>query len=411
LGTVQKFDVPLAEATTSSLEALKAYSLGEKAFNERETSAAIPFYRRAIELDPNFALAYSELGALYTDLLVEPALGAENSQKAYELRDRVSESEKFNITSTYYYAVKGDLEKSEQTFKSWAEAYPRNPTPHALLGFLAGIQGRYDEEVTEELEAIRISPENATTYTNLMEGYIPLNRLDEAKRVYRQSLDRKLEGQYTHYDRYTIAFLEGDQEEMKRQVDAVNGKAGVEDVLLSSESDTEAYHGRLTSARSLSFRAQQSALHADEKEVAALDQLSSALYEAEFGNGDRARKETQAALAVSSSRDLQILAALTLPSAGDLARAKSLADDLQKHHPQNTMLNHYWLPVVRAYSEIRSGRAAQAVKLLEDAAPYDLAFPQPQFSEGGLLYPPYARGQAYLALRQGREAAAVPIRR
>jgi serine/threonine protein kinase/Flp pilus assembly protein TadD len=406
LSTVQKFDVPLPEATTSSLEALKAYSLGQKAFNEREPSAAIPFYRRALQLDPNFALAYSALGGLYTDLLVEPGLGAENIKKAYELRDRVSESERFSISAGYYGIVTGEIEKSEQTLRSWAQAYPRNPQPHVILGYATGSQGKYDDEVKEELEAIRLSPDSATAYTNLMEGYIPLNRLDEAKRVYLQSLDRKLEGQYTHYDRYTVAFLEDDQEEMKRQVDAVNGKAGVEDVLLSAESDTEVYHGRLTSARSLSFRAQQSALHADEKEVAALDQLSSALYEAEFGNSDRARRETQAALAVSSNRDLQILAALTLASAGDLARAKSIADDLQKHHPQNTMLSHYWLPVVRAYTEIRGGHAAQAVKLLEDAAPYDFAFPQPQFSEGGLLYPPYARGQAYLALHQGKEAAA-----
>ncbi len=406
LSTVQKFDAPLAEATTSSLEALKAFSLGEKAFLEREPSAAIPSYRRAIELDPNFALAYSQLGGLYTDLLLEPGLGAENIQKAYAMRDRVSESERFGITAGYYEVVTGELEKSEQTLRSWAQAYPRNPQPHVLLGYVSESQGRYEEQVNEELEAIRLSPDVATAYTNLMEGYIYLNRLDEAKRMYRQALDRNLEGQYTHYDRYAVAFLEGDKEEMKRQAGAVTGKSGVEDILLAAESDTEAYYGRLASARALSLQAQQTALRAGEKETAALHQLVHALYEAEFGNIEPARQQVKAALAISFNRDLRTLAALTLASASDLARAKSFADDLQKQFPLNTMLNHYWVPVVRSYLEFHAGHAAQALKFLEDAAPYDLAFPQPIFSEGALLYPAYARGQAYLALHQGKEAAA-----
>jgi eukaryotic-like serine/threonine-protein kinase len=239
-----------------------------------------------------------------------------------------------------------------------------------------------------------------------MEGYIPLNRLDEAKKVYQQALDRKLEGQYTHYDRYTVAFLEGDKDEMKRQVDAVLGKSGVEDILLGAASDTEAFYGRLANARTFSLQAQQSALRAGEKETAALHQSSVALYDAEFGNSEQARQDVKASLAIASNRDVQILAAVTLACTGDLARAKSTADELQKRSPLNTMLNRYWLPVVRAYSEIRSGRPAQAIKILEDATPYDLAFPQPLFSEGGLLYPPYVRGQAYLALHEGKEAAA-----
>jgi tRNA A-37 threonylcarbamoyl transferase component Bud32 len=239
-----------------------------------------------------------------------------------------------------------------------------------------------------------------------MEAYTALNRLDEAKQVYRQALDRKLEGQFLHDDRYAIAFLEGDTEEMKRQVSAVAGKSGVEDLLLSSESDTEAFYGRLANARVLSNQAAQSALRAEEKEVASLWRLSSAFQEAEFGNFVKARQEVNDGLAIASTRDPQTLAALTLACTGALGRARALSDELQKQFPMNRLLNHYWLPVVRAYIELRAGRPAQALKLLETAAPYDLAFPQLQFSEGGLLYPVYVRGQAYRALRQGAEAAA-----
>jgi eukaryotic-like serine/threonine-protein kinase len=406
LSMIQRFDAPLAEATTTSLEALKAYSLGLKAFDQDDSAVAIPYFRRAVELDPNFALAYSSLGTLYTANLAEPGLAAENIRKAYELRDRVSESEKFNITAAYYGLVTGELEKTLQTLKSWAQAYPRNPLPHLQLGFHYGYQGRYEDEVREELEVIRLAPNQTSGFTNLMDGYTALDRLDEAKAAYRQAVDRHLQGQFLHDDMYMIAFLEGNTEEMKRQVDVVTGKPGIEDRLLSTESETEAFHGRLEKARAFSRQAVQSALRADLKETAALWQLDSALREAEFGNTERARQQVKAGLAIASTRDVQTLAALTLACTGDLARARILSDELQRQNPVNTMLNHYWLPVVRAYLEIRGGRPAQALKFLEDAAPYDLAFPQPQFSEGGLLYPAYVRGQAYLALHQGEKAVA-----
>jgi serine/threonine protein kinase/tetratricopeptide (TPR) repeat protein len=406
LATVQKLDVPLAEATTSSLEALRAYSLGEAAMRQKGPVAAIPFYRRAIELDPSFARAYSSLGGLYTAELLESGLGAENIRKAYELRDRVTDSERFQITASYYGLVTGEMEKSEQINKSWAQAYPRNYWPHVNLGYQYGYQGKYQEEVEEQLEAIRLSPDSAVAHTNLMEGYIALNRLDEAKAAYRQALDRNLEGQFLYYDRYTIAFLEGDTEEMKRQADTATSKSGIADILLGAESDTEAYYGRLEKARALSHQALQSALRADNKESGALAQLRSALYEAEFGNLERARQGVKAGLGMASTRNVLTLAALTLARTGDLANARSALGELQKQFPMDTLLNYYWLPVVRAYMEIHDGHHAQALKLLEVAAPYDLGFPPPQFSEGGLLYPAYVRGQAYLALQRGNEAAA-----
>jgi tetratricopeptide (TPR) repeat protein len=405
LSTVQRFDVPLEEATTSSLEALKAYSLGMKAFDRQEWNA-IPNFRRAVDLDPKFALAHIRLGSLYASDFQEPGLAAEHIQKAYELRDRVSESERFEITASYYALVTGEMEKSIQTFQAAAQAYPRNQLPHIGIGFMSAYLGRYEDEVEEEAEAIRLSPTAGSAYANLMEGYTALNRLDEAKAVYRQALDRRLEGQFLHDDMYAIAFLEDDPDEMGRQVAAVKGKPGVEDILFSAESDTEAFHGRLQKARQLTDQAVTSAQHADEKEAAALWRLNSALREVEFGNLRRARQEVNGGLAIASTRDVQTLAAVIFACAGDQAHARSMAGALQKQFPLNTTLNHYWLPVAHAYIELRSRHPTRALTFLQEATPYDLAFPLPQYSEGGQLYPPYVRGQAYLALHHGKEAAA-----
>ena len=230
LSTVQKFDVPLSEATTSSLDALKAYSLGVNALRSQDMRVGGSYYRRAIDLDPNFALAHLSLGVMYAANLQEPGSAAEHIRKAYELQGRVSESERFDITANYYGLVTGEVEKGIQTLQSWAQAYPRNPSPHTSTGFLSAYLGRYEDEVKEEAEAIRLWPANGPAYANLMEGYIALNRLDEAKVVYRQALEGKLEGQFLHDDMYEIAFLEDNADEMSRQVAAVKGKLGVEDI-------------------------------------------------------------------------------------------------------------------------------------------------------------------------------------
>jgi DNA-binding winged helix-turn-helix (wHTH) protein/tetratricopeptide (TPR) repeat protein len=406
LATVQKFDVPLAEATTSSLEALKAYSLGLRVSQGQEARAAIPYYRRAIELDSNFAQAYVSLGTLYAALLQEPGLAAENLRKGYDLQGRVSDRERFQITANYYLFVTGELDKNVQTLKSWIQAYPRDAYPHTSLGFIEGYRGRYEEEVKEELESLRLDPNQAIAYSNLMDGYVPLGRLQDARSVGHQALDRKLEGQFVRDDLYEIAFLEDDVEEMKRQAAAVAGKAGVEDILLSAESDTAAYYGQLARARDFSTRAVKSAIQAEEKETAALWQLNAALREAEFSNAQLARRGVSAGLAIASTRDVRTLAAVTLACVGDASRARGIAEDLQRQFPLNTMLNHYWIPVIRAYVDLRSGHPTATVKFLQEVGSYDLAYPLPQFTEGGTLYPAYVRGQAYLALHEGKEAAA-----
>jgi serine/threonine protein kinase/Tfp pilus assembly protein PilF len=405
LSSIQKFDTPIIHATTPSLEALKGYSLGANTLNQKGDAEAIPFYKHAIQLDPNFALAYAGLGTAYGNL-EESGLASENYQRAYELRDRVSERERFLILSNYYSDVTGELEKSIETTQLWAQSYPRDAAPHNYLGFDYELQGLYEKAAAEQLAAIRLSPDSSNDYSNLMGNYIALARLDEAKNTYRQAIERKLDSPFLHDNMYAIAFLEGNVTEMKRQVDWAADKPGAEDILLSAQSDSEAFYGRLEKARAISERAVDSATRNGQRETAALWQMNSALREAEFGNLERARQAVKGGLALAPTRHVQTLAALTLACSGDLARSRVVTDNLQKQFSLNTQLNHYWLPVVRAYTELRGGHAAQAVKFLEETAAYDLAFPEPQFSEGGVLYPVYVRGQAYLALHQGKEAAA-----
>ena len=400
LSTVQKYDTPLEEVTTPSLEALKAYSLGQKNFiGKGDMAAAIPFYKRAIELDPNFAMAYASLGFAYSNLR-QRALASENIQKAYELRDRVSEKEKLRLSAHYYNIVTGELEKARQTYQLWAQAYPRDSAPHSNLGVNHTFSGQYEKALAETLEALRLDPDNAVFYGNLAWNYARLNRLAEAKATYQQAVARKLENPPLHASRYAVAFLESDTAEMERQVAWAAGKPGAEDLLLSQQSRTEAFSGHLGKAREFSRRAFESARRAEEKETAALLRMGAALREADFGNLNQARQETAAAVALASSRNVQILEALTLARAGDAARAQEIADELGKQFPLDTMLNGYWLPTIRAAIEINRGNSARAIEFLEAAAPYELG--------SGLyapLYPVYVRGQAHLLAHQGNESA------
>jgi serine/threonine protein kinase len=404
LSSIQKFDTPIAEATTSSLEALRAYSLGAKNLTQSSDVEAIPFYKRAIELDPNFALAYAGLGTSY-DNLEESDLARANYQKAYEMRDRVSEREKFLILSSYYSDVTGELDKSIEITQLWAQSYPRDAAPRNYLGLEYEFLGLYEKAATEQLAAIRLSPNSDNDYVNLMQNYVSLAHLEEAKNTYRQAIERKLDNQFLHDEMYAVAFLEGDVGEMKKQVALATDLQGADHMLLSTQSDTEAFYGRLEKARSLSERAVDFSIRGGLIGTAALWQMNSALREAEFGNLERARQALNAGLAIAQTRHVQTLAALTLACTGDLGRARALVDKLHKQFPLNTQLNLYWLPVVRAYTELRAGHPAQSLKLLEEATTYELGYPEPQFGEGGALYPIYVRGQAYLALHQGKEAA------
>ena len=400
LSSTQKFDTPLEQATTPSLEALKAYSLGHRTPSDAD---AVPFFKRAIELDPDFALAYAALGIAYSNLS-EPGQASANAAKAYELRERTSELEKFNVTADYYQVVTGELDKANQTCELWAQTYPRDHSPHNLLGVNYEFLGQYEKAVAENLEAIRLNPDSAVLYSNLMEDYTALDRLDAVKATYRQAVERKNDNPFVHADLYGVAFLEGDRAEMERQVAWAAGNPGAEDWLLSLESSTQAFFGHLGKAREFSRRAVDSAANGGQKETAALWKMSATLREAETGNLKQARQDTKAALATASTRDVQTLAALALARSAEPAQAENMANDLAKRFPLNTVINYYWLPTIRAAIEIDRHNPAQAIEILQAAAPYERGYPNPQIG-GGLLYPVYVRGQAYLLLRRGGDAA------
>jgi eukaryotic-like serine/threonine-protein kinase len=318
----------------------------------------------------------------------------------------VSNREQFDITAEFHTAVTGDLEKSNQTAQVWARAYVRDWGPHQLMAWNYELTGRYEKAIAENLEAIRLDPDVALVYSNLMEDYTSLNRLAEAKATYRQALDRKLDGTYLHADYYVIAFLEGDDAEMLRQVSLAKDMPGAEDWLFSLQSDTAAYSGGLTNARQFSQRAVESARRNDLKAVAAIWKLNAAIREIEFGNVKQARLAVEEGLKLASTRDSQILAALILARAGDISRAEDLAGKLENQFPQNTELQNYWLPSIRAAVHLNRGNPSEALKTLEPAVEYEFGYPRPQVEGGSLIYPPYLRGQAFLLLREGKEAVA-----
>jgi serine/threonine protein kinase/tetratricopeptide (TPR) repeat protein len=403
LGTIQKYDTPLDQATTPSLEALQAYSLGSKTQRENGDTAAIPFYKRAIELDPNFAKAYASLGASYSNL-GETGLASENVQKAYELRDRVSEPEKFSIAAFYYTFVTGELEKANETYVLWARTYSRSPGPHHNLSVNYGYLGQYDKAVSETLESLRLDPGSSDSYGDLVQYYAFLNRLDEAKATYQQAIARKLDSASLHFNMYCVAFLQDDTAEMQRQVAWARGKQGVEDILFSYQSDSEAFSGHLGKAREFSQRAVESARGADEKESAAEWQMNAALRESEFGYNTQANEKAASAVALALTRDIQILAALAKARAHDSVGAQTITDEVGKQNQVNTAINRYWLPTIRASVEINRTNPSKAIELLQVAAPFELGNPLPQVNGGVFLYPIYVRGEAYLLLHRGNEA-------
>jgi len=398
LATVQKFDVPV-EATTPSLEALKAYSMGITTGRTKGDAEAIPFMKRAIELDPNFAMAFVGLGVEYANL-GQASLAAGYAKKAYDLRDRVSDREKYRISAFYFQFVTGEVEQATQAYELWAKTYPRDLVPHANLGSMYSNLGQYEKSAAETEEGQRLEP-TLVGYGNLAGTYINLNRLDDARALLQKAEVSKLDGLAIRSDRYLLAFLQDDAADMQRQVDWAAGRPGEEDQMLSTHSDTQAYYGRLSEARDLSRRAVDVAVRSDSKETAALWQANAGLREAELGNAAVAKQQVSAALAKAPGRDVKVLAAMTLARVGDNARAKSMVEQLEKSEPTNTMLKIYWLPTIKAAIEINSGNSPQALIDLEAPAPYELGGPSPF----GYLYPVYVRGQAYLGSHNGAAAA------
>jgi serine/threonine protein kinase/tetratricopeptide (TPR) repeat protein len=401
LNSVRKFDVPIEEVTTPSLEALKAYSLGRRTLNEKGNLAAIPFFERATELDPNFATAYASLAAAQWNLNRSDR-AEEAAERAYALRDRVSEPEKSRISALYYDTVLGDLDRSIPVYRLHAQIYPGSSWAHNNLASNLGELGRWQEAIAEVREALRLDPNNSFAYMNLTAFLIASNQPDAAEATIKQGLLlRALDDTSSRLPLYQLAFLRGNAREMERLLADMTGKDG-EQESLDAQSNTEAYYGRLARARYFSRRAVESELRSGSQEAAALWRANAALREAEFGNPPLARQWIAAALAPRQSWVVKVLAALAFARIGDTVRARAIIQELEKNHPWNTRLRVYWLPTVRSAIEIRNGNSAQALAILDETVPYELGQP---ISQLATLYPAYLRGEAYLSVRDGAAAA------
>ena len=402
LRSVQNFATPVEEATTPSLEALKAYSLGRKMAAVKGDTAALPFYKQAAELDPNFAMAYRYMATAYTNLN-EGGRAAENATKAYELREKVSERERFYIESSYYALTTGELEKATQVFELWQQAYPKDSVPYLDIGWICAYLGNWEKMLEELRGAVQLDPNNGTNYSSLGNAYASLNRLAEADAVYKQAEERKLGGELLFQNRYQLAFLNGDTTQMAQLVAAAMGKPGTEDPLLASQADTEAWYGKLKHAHALTQQAMDSATRNGAKETAATYQAAAALRAVESGNREQARAEANAAMELAPDRDVSVMAALALARAGDITGAEKLAAQLDKTFPSHTLVQKYWLPTIRAAIALEHKDANQAVELLNVTSAIELASP---VAVSVTLCPVYLRGEAYLMLRDGKAARA-----
>jgi len=396
---VQKFDVPV-EVTTASLEALKSFSLGMTTLRDRGSVPSAAFFKRAIELDPNFPMAYAMLSVTSANT-GQASLAMEYASRAYDLRDHSTEVET-SVISALYFRATGDIEKQMQTLQLREADYPRDAAPHNNLGACEGELGRYQDALSESKEAFRLDPNSMSHYTNLGVSYLRLNRLEEAKGTFNQSLAHNLDGVRLRQNIYYLAFALGDEAEMRQQVSWAAGRPGEEDVLLSSESDTEAYYGRLEKARDFSRQAVESALRADSKEVAAIWKANAALRDAELGATSSARNEAKAALGLSRGRDVITVVALAMARNGDTSEAKTLAQELRNKYPTNTLIKLYWLPSINAAIQLKANNSPVVLTELEPAIAYELGNPPPM--ETGTLYPAYLRGQAFLAAHNGGAA-------
>jgi DNA-binding winged helix-turn-helix (wHTH) protein/tetratricopeptide (TPR) repeat protein len=398
LPSLQIHSKPLEEVTTSSLEALQAYSDGVTVYPRKGAAEAIPFFKRATELDPNFAAAYAYLGPLYGNL-GETISDIEYTRKAYELRDRLTALEKYIVSGLYYQQVTGELPRAIEQYKLLVKIYPRYYWGHNNLGGTYMDRGMFGQAATEYRQAITLDPDNYHGWGALSLTYADLGRLDEAQAVLNEGVARKIDAPDMHSVTYYLAFLRGDEAAMRQQLNWAIAKTGAEYDVVSLESDTQAYHGRLVKARELYATATAAALRDDVKETAAEIEAFGALREAEVGNLAKARQGAQAAVAMSNGRDVRSLAALALATAVDSAGAQKLTDDLQSEFPLDTILQNYWLAAVRARVELNHGRAQHALDLLQAAIPYETG-------RTGPLVPVYLRGQAYLAAGNGPAAAA-----
>ena len=400
LASVQRYDTPVQQATTSSLEALQAYSMGLKTRNEKGDGAAIPFFKRATELDPNFAMAYARLGNSYWNE-DQPGLASTYTQQAYGLRDRVSDRERFYIDSHYFELVLGDENKGAQVYELWRQTYPNDVTPHTNLMIIYRNLGQIEKSLAEGQEELRLDPGSANAYGNLASTYRGLNQFEDSKRILDEAAARHLETDQLVLNRYLLAFFMDDVDEMQRIVTTAADQPKEADEIFSTHGDTEAYHGRFRQAREWLRRSVEAAKNNGDAETAAGYYVAMALQEAEAGNLGEARRDIDAGLALAVNRDIQVEAALALSRTGDIVKTRSLVEDLRKKYPADTLLNTLWLPTIEASLELKQGNQTRGLDLLQNTQPYELS----TALWSPIMYPAYLRGQAYLMAGDPKQAA------
>lgn len=405
LKTVHKLATPIEQATTPSLEALQAYSMGRNLMlTQGNYTAAVPQFQRAIQLDPNLAMAYASLGTTYHNL-GEKELAAENTRRAFELRAKVSEREKFYIESHYHHFVTGDLEKAKQVYELWAQTYPRDSGPINNLGVVYQTLGQYEKSFENFRAAQRLTPNDAVSYSNTLGVLVNLNRVKEARAMAADAAAKKVDSPGIRFDLYQLAFLQSDDAGLADQASWAADRPGDDAVMLYYEADTAAYYGQLNKARDLSRQAIAAAERAQRPERAAVSQAAAGLREALFGNGAEAKRNAGVALKSSNARDVQFLSTLALAMVGDKERAVEFADAMKSRFPQDTVVQFNYVPTIYAQIALFDGDAPRAIEFLRAATPYELGLAASS-NYSTYMYPVYVRGQSYLAARQGSAAAA-----
>lgn len=403
LQQIDQHNAPLAEATTPSLEALEAYTMGWKVQFTSGATASMPFFKRAVEIDPNFAMAHAALGRMYQDL-DESDLSAESLSRAWQLRDRTSDREKLFITANYQALVTGNMEQARQTCETWTRIYPRDPIPATLLsGYMNRVAGRYEIALDWGRKSIEIDPDFGIGYYNLGADDMYLGRLDEAGNALRLATGRGLEWDELLMLAFDVAFLRNDSARMEQISQRARQRTSGEGWVSNKEAFALAYYGRLREARSATDRAVESSSHAAQPERAGLWEAGAAVREALLGNAAEARRRAQAALKLSRNREVEYAVAFALARSGAVAQAEVLAEDIQKRFPDDTSAHFSYLPTLKAVFALQRGDSPKAIEELKSAIPYETGVPRLMV---GAMYPIYVRGEAYLSEKQGPQAAA-----
>jgi|SRR5437016_327460 len=405
LAAVEKYNAPLEQVTTSSLEALKAYSQGMKTYGEKGPAPALAYHQRAIQLDPNFAMGYSAVGGDYASL-DEVGRASEYFTKEFRMREHASEREKLAITAHFYAIVTGELDKAAQTFQEEIESYPREAGAYVNLAVLYASRGQYEKAAEICRQAMRLAADRDNAFANLAHYSLALQHFDEARQIIHGAQVQRIDDFYFHNVLYALAFLGADSAAMSEQQKWYADRPQFESWGLALESDTEGYGGHLGKARELTKRAVDSAIRADNKENGAIFQAIAAQREAAYGNAPEARQTAAKALKLApASLGAESEAALAFAMAGDTSRAESLAQDLGKRFPLDTQMQSHWLPVIQAKLALDRKNPASALNAPQAASPSELG--QIWFVINiSCLYPVYVRGEAHLAAGQGSAAAA-----